>query len=56
MTNLLTHMRTSLNSLSPVFMFLERSRSQTDLPGQVVGTFQHDATSQDAENKICEKK
>lgn len=22
------------------------------MPGQVVGTFQHDATSQDAENKI----
>lgn len=33
----------------------EHSWSQTDLPGQVVGTFQHDATSQDAENKICEK-
>ena len=32
----------------------ERSRSKKDLSGQVVGTFKHDATSQeDDKNKIC---
>lgn len=54
MTNLLTLLQTSLDSLSPLLMFLERSRSKKDLSGQVVGTFKHDATSQeDDKNKIC---
>lgn len=52
MTNLL--MQTSLNILAFFICSGGKGtiRNKKDLPGQVVGTFQHDATSQEAKDKL----